>query len=127
MNSALQTKVVDLSFQLLDLVPHRFRHFSYVARRNKIVAFGVNRPFKTHPLANKFATRFRNIHSETDVIRRFPLPMAELRKHTLINVRIGCNGKLTMSRPCGACTKLLAAFGVTDIFFSTKCGDFQAL
>jgi tRNA(Arg) A34 adenosine deaminase TadA len=127
MNAALAKNVVELSRNLIELTPHRSKHFSFVVRRNTIVSIGWNQPFKTHPQAQRFGYRFNCIHSELHAILKFSKAVRELSHYMLVNVRLDKQGDVRMSKPCVTCQKLLGVFTFNEVWYSTNEGQFAAL
>jgi len=115
-------KVEKIAKANLHLPESRFKHFSFITQRNKIICWGFNQAFKTHPLALKFGHRFNCIHSEIDVIKKFPYPLKYICNYQFINIRIMSNGTCGNAKPCVRCLSLLNHFGISDIIYSTKRG-----
>ena len=86
-------------------------HYSFVLRKNKVLALGKEYRGKTHPLAMKYGYKYPTIHSELDAFRQ--LHKADLRDGSLVlvNTRISSTGVLGMARPCRYCMGW-----VTEIF-----------
>ena len=127
MNISTLNKLVDLSYKIIHLPSGRFRHFSYIVRRNKIICIGVNCSEKTHTLSYKFGYRFPRIHSELAAIVRFPHSPEFLTKCALVNIRIGRSKKILLSKPCRFCTKLISVFGLKEVYYSNQSGEFERL
>lgn len=114
----LHRKIIQVANDLFDCAGNH-KHFTFICERKKIISVGWNKPFKSHTLAKKFGYRFSTIHSELDAINNFPYPVADLKNYIMINVRLYADRTLALSRPCGRCLKLLNAFGVRTVVFST--------
>src|SRR5574339_986914 len=84
----LETKLIRIANTHLSCINSKQRHFTFITQRNKIICWGHNRIFHSHPLAAKFAHRFSDIHSELAAIATFPYRLSELRDYKLINMRI---------------------------------------
>jgi hypothetical protein len=125
----LQTKLFELAISNLHLVDSRQhqRHFSFIVKRNKILSFGVNKGFKTTPLAVRFGWRFDSIHSEVDAVKRFPYAPAELSGCKLYNLRINRSNELALARPCSGCLHFLSGFAWDKIMYSNSQGEFVTL
>ena len=94
----------------LNNAPTERTHFSYVLKKNKVLAVGQERRGKTHPLAAKYGYKYPTIHSELDAFRQ--LHKSDIRDSlVLVNTRISSTGVLGMSRPCKYCIGW-----VTEIF-----------
>lgn len=115
-------KCTKLAMASFDLPNSSKKHFSFIIERNKIVSFGWNDGWKSHPLAAKYGHRFSGIHSELAAIRNFPYPPGYIKNFTLLNIRIRNDKTCGMSRPCLACFNLLAHFGLYNIFYSNEKG-----
>lgn len=99
-------------------------HFSFIMKKKKIVAFGYNNAWKTSPLAGKFKHRFDCIHSELMAIKNFPYHISELSRFTFVNVRLRKSGTVALSKPCNCCARMLDAFGISEVYYTTNNGDF---
>lgn len=106
---------------------HNFKHFSYILEKNTILSIGRNNPDKTHPLAYRFNHRFNCIHSELSAIVNFDYPHKRLHNCKIINIRITESGRIAMSRPCINCQTMLSAFGLKDVVYSNRDGNFERL
>jgi deoxycytidylate deaminase len=124
---AVQTNVVRLARNLIEAVPHQFKHFSFILRKNNIISVGWNKPFKTHPQANKYGYKFNAIHAELAAILKFDKPVSQLRYHTMVNVRLDKQGKIKLSRPCETCQRVLSSFVVGEVWYSTNEEIFKCL
>uniref|UniRef100_A0A6M3LX63 Putative CMP/dCMP deaminase zinc-binding n=1 Tax=viral metagenome TaxID=1070528 RepID=A0A6M3LX63_9ZZZZ len=118
-------KLVKLSYSMLDLPDSKYKHFSFILSKNKILSVGYNLGFKSHPLAKQYGYRFNAIHSELKAIQNFPYPPANLSKCKIVNIRIMANNNLGMSRPCFYCSKLLNDFNLTEIWYTNRQGKFE--
>lgn len=127
MNLSTQNKLIEFAIADAPNIEHNFKHFTFILERNKILSVGKNNPEKTHPLALKFGHRFNCIHSELAAIVNFPRPNIYLRACTLVNVRVGVNGDIRISKPCHVCQYMLAAFNITDIYYTNRNGNFERM
>lgn len=99
-------------------------HFSFIMKKKKIISFGWNNAWKTDRIAAKFSHRFNCIHSELMAIRNFPYRINELCNFTLVNVRLRKTGTVALSKPCECCERMLDAFNVHEVYYTTNNGDF---
>lgn len=127
MNKSLQNKIVEVSYALLPKATDEQKHFSFLVRRNKIVSIGINSKFKSHAAMARWKYMYDKIHSEAAVILKFPYPVHELNKYTLINTRINRLGKLCISYPCQYCLRLLADMNVRKVIYTDCNGNFVEL
>lgn len=122
--------LVEIAFGILPkLVSHNCgsHHFSFILKSSRIVAMGVNEPYRTHPLAAIYKHRFSSVHSELSSIAKVR-HKHDFRSLTMVNVRLSSlsirAGKpiLRNSRPCKHCLQLLEVFKFGKIYFSTDEG-----
>ncbi len=127
MNPNIFKKLVKKSREMYDLPQGRCKHFSYILDGNKLVSFGWNFPKKTHTMAHRFSYKYAKIHSELNAIKNFPYPVRELCNFSMVNVRIGLDFRVRMSKPCIKCQELLGYFEIGEVWYSNTCGNFMEL
>ena len=126
MNLKILNKLVDKSKKLIDQISHNGnRHFSFILDGKHIVSYGMNDITKTHPMAINHCYPY--LHSEVSAILNFKLPVKELCKYIFVNIRIGKDGRIRLSKPCSGCQTILTNFGVDKIFFTNDFGNFELL
>lgn len=118
----LQNKIRAIAVENKYRVNRRHKHFSFVCVRGCVLSVGFAQSAKTHSKAGRWFP-FNSIHSEFDAMRRlnYRLPYGAY----LVNVRLGANDNLMLSKPCPCCTRMLLDLGVTRVFYSTNKGDFR--
>ena len=128
MKSKSLDQYLELAMPLIESIDCSAKHVSFVVRKNEIVAVGINRKDKTHPLAKKYGTRFNTIHSELDAILRAS-KKNNFKSCDLINVRLSsdsCRKRrpiMRNSKPCSSCMKLiLASPQIRNVFYTTDTG-----
>lgn len=98
-----------------------------VVHKNRIISVGYNSK-KTHPFQARFAKNEHAIfiHAEIDAIRKASnvLNNNEMKKATLIVVRVRKNGKWGNARPCigyngQGCQSAITCFGIKNVIYST--------
>lgn len=109
----------------LELPQGNHRHFAYIVKRNKVVAFGYNLAFKTHPIAAQFGHRFNSIHAEAMAINNFPHPIGFLSECDLISLRIRKTGELGLALPCQYCRAMLKVFSPKNVYYCDDYGEFH--
>jgi len=112
----------------------RCYHYAAAFNGTKMICFTQNNPVKTHTGAYKIGEDFNLpkykefpfYHSESRLIDRL------LSKYNSIDpswkivvMRINRQGLILGSKPCKNCNKLLSSVGLTNIFYSTDCGNFS--
>ena len=124
-------KCVDLSMSLIEDIDSDSKHVSFVLRRSKIIALGVNRSMQTHPLAFKLNCRFGTMHSELSAILKAK-KSNEFYNATLVNIRLSSSSLtertpiLRNSKPCKSCQQLiLACPEIRRVIYSTDNGWYE--
>lgn len=122
-------KLIKKSQQILPLInpDNRCLHCSFLLDKNKIVSFGYNDSFSTHPIGKRYDFRYNNIHSELSAILRAKWYVDKLHKLTLVNVRFKRSGELGLSKPCTRCQEMLKDFGITNIYYTLEDGQFAQM
>lgn len=77
----------------------------------RIVSGGHNRWTVLH------GDRRGSIHAERHALSRIP-PNTEVEKCSLVVVRVGANGKIGMSYPCGECRAAIEKAGIRRVYYS---------
>lgn len=65
-----------------------------------------------------------NIHSELGAIVNAPRGL-DISRMTLYNIRIKTNGIVSLSAPCSCCIKLILAYNIRRVYYSTNNGTFE--
>jgi hypothetical protein len=112
----------------------RCYHYAAAFDGTKLICFTQNNPVKTHTGAYRIGENFNLpkykefpfYHAESHLISRL------LNKYNSIDtswnivvMRINRKGLILGSKPCKNCNKLLSSVGLTNIFYSTDCGNFS--
>lgn len=122
----IQLKLINQARKLYSLPKEKGMHLTFIVKRNTIISMGRNQIFKTHPMAKKFGHYKQNIHSELDALLNFSLPLSELYRYTLYNIRIDRNGFINSSKPCKYCMKMLTFFGVNKLYWTKNNGKWES-
>jgi deoxycytidylate deaminase len=113
-------KAIDIAYSL-NVHSGKSKHFSFIVRKNSIVSIGWNSLAKSHPLAFKYNYPYSKIHSELASIINFDGDLSK-NKYEMLNIRIGMDGRLKMSRPCKNCRVLLNDYGLNNVTYSNEIG-----
>lgn len=125
MNQRIQKRLFDLSKALSPIHRcHRCSHIAYLLKHNKIVHIGFNK-IKTHPLLKYYPKHSNGIHAELDVIMKSN--MDDLSSYTLVVIRVGRNGKITMSKPCKSCQNIISQYNIFECYYSDFNGNLKKL
>lgn len=104
----------------------RYNHFAFIVRRNRVVCFGRNKPFKTHPACTDY--RFNAIHAEIDAIFNAPRRVvAQAHKYGLVSIRVRKNMEFGLAKPCRLCYNIIRRLGFNEIWYSTNEGEIVQL
>ena len=111
----------------------RCYHYAAAYDGTKLIGFTQNNPIKTHTGAYRIGEDFNLpkykeypfYHAESHLISKL-LDMYNTidSSWSIIVMRINRKGLILGSKPCENCHKLLDAVGLTDIHYSTDCGNF---
>lgn len=123
--STRHKKIIEMANELADLTTESQEHFSFILKRNKIICFGKNKKYCTHPTAHKFDCRFNAIHSELAAIKAFPYPIRELKNFDLLNLRLNRKREIMLARPCKKCQNMLRFFEIENIWYTNSVGEFE--
>lgn len=106
-------------------------HFAMAYRRSTLVAVGLNSPERMDARAFRFARRlgliekqrFPYIHAEESLISRL-ISLDKLENAlNIVVLRLNVRGELQMSKPCPNCQRMLSAYGLGRVYFSTREGN----
>ena len=129
-------KLVEIARALMDWERYpklRTFHVSFLMRRTRIVAIGINVP-KTHPVNLRNPKHNREGVDISDIkyqcaewvaMRQSKQQNVDYNKCKLISIRIDRTGKLCNSCPCLSCQSLLKHFGVGRVYFTNDKGEFE--
>lgn len=122
----LDARIRRVVYNNLSEVRPRNRHFSFIVDGNKIVCWGHNEIFRTHPLAARFLHRFSDIHSELAALSRFPFETTEMSKFRFLNVRVRrADNMFGHALPCERCTNMLRYFGLKQVIYTNHFGEWR--
>ncbi len=106
---------------------YRTYHFSFIWKRNKLLATGVNGIYES-PKCKKMGERFNSqyfkeypyIHAEIDAITKLWGRVDLNSSLGMVVVRLNKRGELMESKPCQHCMPVLAKLGLTrKLYYST--------
>lgn len=114
-----------------DELDQRTFHVTCIFERSTLLCVGQNKP-KTHRrnmLNNtaNFDVGIKGTCSELATILKAKSKYSNIdwRRVTLVNIRIGRDGGLKLSKPCVSCESLLAYFEPGAVYYSTNEGEFN--
>lgn len=111
---------------------YRFKHGACIVKKGHVIATGIN-IYKSHPLQRQYNNYRSDIetdaphymHAEicalTKAIKQYP----DLSDAQIYIYRVSESGKPAMSRPCAACIKAIADYGIKTIYYTTNAGFAQ--
>ena len=98
-------------------------------RRGVLVAAAVNQE-KTHPIAADYR-RGQWLHAEAavlvDFLRTRGRDPQELKRMTLVSLRVNKTGQAVEACPCPDCRRLLESHDLGKVLYSNKQGELQTL
>ena len=109
-------------------VKYRTYHFSFIWRRNKLLATGINGTVES-PKCVKMGQTFNSsyfkeypyVHAEIDAISKLWGRTNICSSLSMVVIRLNIRGELMESRPCQHCMPVLAKLGLTKkLFYSSK-------
>ncbi len=116
-------RYVNLSYALVNQKAHRCFHTSFIVRKGKILAIGINQ-IKTHPKIRAYGYHsLCGLHSELDAALK--LGLTDCSNLTLVNIRIDGQNKVNMSKPCRFCQRLIRDLNFKQVFYSNEHGEFE--
>jgi deoxycytidylate deaminase len=113
-------KAIDIAYNL-DVHSGKSKHFSFIVKKNNIVSVGWN-SFKSHTIAFKHNYPYGKIHSELACILNYSGDINCLNKYEILNIRIGMDNNLKLSKPCKFCKKMLSHYNINNVVYSTELG-----
>ncbi|MDD4081819.1 MAG: hypothetical protein PHD05_00395 [Sphaerochaetaceae bacterium] len=104
---------------------HRQRCAAVIFKRNKIISKGFNTTQKSiKHFKKKFQRWPGTIHAEVDAIIK---AKTDLKRCSILVVRINRNGQLRLSKPCQYCQMYLDYIGIRKIYYTTNDATIQEL
>lgn len=109
-------------------------HFCGAFDGTKMICFTQNNPIKTHAGAYRIGEDFNLpkykqhpfYHAESHLISKLLDKYNTIDPNwSIVVMRINRKGLILGSKPCENCSKLLSSVGLTDIYYSTDCGNFS--
>ena len=119
MKTSLLRECVRIAIDKEDSFDERFKHFSFIVQRNKILEWATNRA--AAPLVNRGFPTYGKLHAETESYRRASGLLQADYAFECVNIRVK-NGFLKLSAPCNCCYNFLRTEGCNAIWFSTDNG-----
>lgn len=99
----------------------RYRHFTFLLDKSRIVTIGRSRNRKTHPIAAKYGYR-RSIHSELDAVLRLDKE-GEANGLVMFNTQIVQGDRISMAKPCPICQRFIRDVGIRSVIYTNHDGD----
>jgi len=99
-----------------------------------MICFTQNNPIKTHAGAYRIGqnfnlpkyTEYPHYHAESHLISKLLDTYNTIDPNwTICVLRINRKGLILGSKPCCNCDKILNVVGLTQVYYSTDCGNFS--
>ena len=128
-------RAVKISFDRFNPNPYQRRyHFAIAFDVNKPIAIAQNNPvkidYKAYQIGQKFNIkhyqRYPYVHAESHLVSKLLDNYNTIDPNwTICVLRINRKGLILGSKPCCNCDKILNAVGLTQVYYSTDCGNFS--
>lgn len=110
---------------------HKFNHFCFIWKKNKLIAIGKNKPISTDRMALYFGERynvqkFKNypfLHAEIDAISKCWGKHHLDESYSMVVIRMNKDGSFKNSKPCIHCQPIINAIGINKIYWSTESNE----
>lgn len=111
----------------------RCYHYAAAFDGTKLICFTQNNPVKTHAGAYRIGEDFNLpkykefpfYHAESHLVSKLLDRYNTIDSNwSIVVMRINRKGLILGSKPCENCNKLLNSVGLSDIYYSTDCGNF---
>jgi len=102
----------------------KFRHGCVIFKGSKIISTGYNEVRYCKRLDYRYKKWINSLHAEQ---RTILFTNANIKRCSILVVRINKNNKLVNSKPCKVCQSLMQDVGITKIHYSDKDGQIQML
>ena len=133
MNNRLKHRLICKArgIQLADFYRNKI-HITFILDGNRIVCYGVNNKYKTHPDS---PSPYKTRHSELVAILNYPISDECKRYHltnlaevanrlTLVNIRLLASGYVAMAKPCKFCQRMLEEIPFKSVYYTDDEGEF---
>jgi len=100
------------------------RHGCVIFKGDRIISSGFNEVRYCKKLDVRYRKWINSLHAEQKTIL---FSNADLRRCSLLVVRINNNRQLTYSKPCPLCQNLISEIGITKVYFSGRNGEIRRL
>ena len=104
---------IKLSYEKLESCTEKFRHFSFVIQRNEILSVGCNRRVSHDVIYPR-----QTYHSEYVAYHRGRRRIDARKPWAIVNVRIGNDLHIHLSKPCPTCQRFLACVGCSKVIYT---------
>jgi len=98
----------------------KHRHGCVVFKGSKIISIGFNEIRHCWKLDKKYKRWVNSLHAEQKAII---FSNCNLKRSSLLVVRINKNGKLVNSKPCNLCLGIINDVGISNVYFSDNSGE----
>jgi len=113
---------VETALEIAHDNPHLYKMGCVILdHHQKVIAQGMNRPTKTHPLQAKYAKKVNKhhrifLHAEIDALIRSI--KSSTSPETLIVVRVRRDGPMGTSKPCAVCQEAIRQSTIQQVVYS---------
>ncbi len=118
-------RFVDIAYALREkTITGQMWHVSFIVHKSKPISIATNNYKKTHPKLKEFNYHpSSRIHSELAAIIK--LGFIDCSHLSIINIRIGNNGRICNSMYCLGCQRLVKTLNFKQAYYSDENGEFK--
>lgn len=115
---------IDRAIQEAKKSHHKSRHGCIIFKGSRILSTGFNQLRHCSKLDKKYLKWVGSLHAEQATIL---FNQSDLKRSSLLVIRLNNMGQLMYSKPCKVCEALIRDVGITKIYYSGKGGVIQCL
>lgn len=102
----------------------KYKHFTFLVKGKRILAYGWNDTGKTHPVCVEYGYWNNALHSEVHLYLRIP-NLRLLKNAHVVNIHLRRGERVACAAPCPRCQQFLVDRGITSIWYSTDEGIWE--
>ncbi len=116
--------MITLATELAKKVEFNVRHGCVIFKGNRVISTGYNQIRYCNKLDKKYRKWINSLHAEQKAII---FSNDDLRRCSILVVRLNNNNELKNSRPCSKCLGLIKDVGIRNIYYSNNDGQIEKL
>lgn len=121
----MRKSIIDLAIDLAHKCTfHRQKHGCVIFKNKQIISTGYNQKRYCKILDPKYKNWIDSLHAEQKAII---FSNIDLKRSSILIVRINRKNMLAYSKPCNICLSLIKDVGISHIYYSNEYGQIQKL